>query len=152
MSDSQCIVCIQSEPIELSEWQRHLSDPDSGAQAWFLGCTRRTTISKAGTVHRTRTLSYQAYTPMARRELESLAEAARERFSLSRLIIVHRLGEVPIGQASVLIACSSAHRPDAFAALPWIMDRLKRDVPIWKQEWFEDDSRQWIHPTEPDPG
>jgi len=61
--------------------------------------------------------------------------------------IVHRLGEVPIGETSVVVAVSSAHRVDAFTAAQWIMDTLKKDVPVWKQEVWTDGTTEWIHPT-----
>jgi molybdopterin synthase catalytic subunit len=94
----------------------------------------------------TKTLHYEAHESMAIRQLQQLAEDAMQHHSLARVVIIHRLGEVPLGQASVLVGCSSAHRKDAFAALPWMMDKLKADVPIWKRETFEDESTEWIHP------
>jgi molybdopterin synthase catalytic subunit len=63
-------------------------------------------------------------------------------------LIVHRLGEVPVGQVSVVVGCSSAHRVATFQALPWIMDELKRDVPIWKRELYTDGTTEWVHPTD----
>ena len=83
---------------------------------------------------------------MAMRELKKLAEAAVKEFSLLRLLIVHRLGEVPISEASVVIGCSSRHRPETFAALEWIMNQLKKDVPIWKREIYCDGTEEWVHP------
>ncbi|QEF97236.1 Molybdopterin synthase catalytic subunit [Stieleria maiorica] len=133
-------------PIELSDWSSKIDDPDTGAHAWFAGVTRRKTTTKAGRVRITQTLHYQAHESMALVQLQQLAEEAKRTYSLAAVVIVHRLGEVPLGQASVLVGCSSAHRRDAFAALPWIMDRLKADVPIWKRETFADDSTEWIHP------
>ncbi len=85
---------------------------------------------------------------MAIRELEKLAAQAIHKFSLTKLVIVHRLGEVPVGQASVVVGCSSPHRPATFAALPWIMDVLKRDVPIWKRELYTDGTTEWVHPID----
>jgi molybdopterin synthase catalytic subunit len=93
-------------------------------------------------------LSYEAHVPMAERELRRLAEEAVERFHLMRIVIVHRLGEVPIGDASVVVGCSSAHRRETFDALQWIMDTLKQRVPIWKQERYADGTTEWVHPIE----
>ena len=130
----------------MSQWSSELDDVDTGAQAWFAGVTRRKTIASDGKIRITKTLHYEAHETMAIDQLQQLAEQAKRDHSLSRVVIIHRIGEVPLGQASVLVGCSSAHRRDAFAALPWIMDRLKADVPIWKRETFQDESTEWIHP------
>jgi len=127
--------------IDIESLRAKIEDPDVGAIGWFEGVTRRTTDDRI-----TERLSYEAHRPMAIAELEKLASIAVEKFSLHRCLIVHRLGEVPVGQASVVIGCSSPHRPATFEALPWIMDVLKQDVPIWKQELFADGSTQWVHP------
>ena len=140
------IVRLVSSPIEISQWSPTLDDVDTGAHAWFVGVTRRKTTNDAGEVRVTKTLHYEAHEPMAVRQLQQIGEHAMQRHSLAQVVIIHRLGEVPIGEASVLVGCGSAHRKDAFAALPWIMDQLKADVPIWKRETFEDESTVWIHP------
>ncbi|WP_182867290.1 molybdenum cofactor biosynthesis protein MoaE [Rhodopirellula sp. JC639] len=140
------LIRLVQSPIELSDWSSTIDDPDTGAHAWFAGVTRRKTTTEGGRVRITKTLHYQAHESMALGQLQQLAEQAMRTYSLAAVVIVHRLGEVPLGQASVLVGCSSAHRRDAFSALPWIMDRLKADVPIWKRETFADDSTEWIHP------
>ncbi|MEM0924842.1 MAG: molybdenum cofactor biosynthesis protein MoaE [Planctomycetota bacterium] len=133
-------------PIQLSQWTTYLGDVDAGAQLWFSGVTRRKTIEESGREVFTRTLYYDAYLSMAVRQLNLLVEGAFEQFALRDLVLVHRLGEVPLGDISVLVGCSSAHRVDVFEAIPWIMDRLKSEVPIWKRETFEDASTHWVHP------
>jgi molybdopterin synthase catalytic subunit len=140
------IVRLVDAPIEISQWSGTLDDVDTGAQAWFAGVTRRKTKTDSGLVRMTKSLHYEAHETMAVKQLQQLAEDAKRDHSLAKVVIIHRLGEVPLGQASVLVGCSSAHRKDAFAALPWIMDKLKADVPIWKRETFEDESTEWIHP------
>ena len=142
MDENQIWVELVDKPIDLEILRGKIADPDVGAIGWFEGVTRRTTGDKI-----TELLSYEAHQSMAVSELQKLATSAVERFSLHRCLIVHRLGEVPIGQASVVVGCSSGHRPEAFAALPWIMDVLKRDVPIWKRELYADGSTEWVHPT-----
>ncbi len=87
---------------------------------------------------------------MATRELEKLAAAAIKKFSLFQVVIVHRIGEVPVGEASVVVGCSSGHRPETFEALAWIMNTLKKEVPIWKREQYVDGSTEWVHPTPAD--
>ena len=139
---STWIELVDSE-IDVDSLRARVADPDVGAIGWFEGVTRRTTGDCV-----TERLSYEAHPSMAIAELKKLAERAVEKFSLHRCVIVHRLGEVPVGKASVVVACSSAHRPSTFEALPWIMDALKRDVPIWKKELYVDGTTEWVHPTD----
>jgi molybdopterin synthase catalytic subunit len=126
----------------LAKWMGDTCDPDVGSIVWFFGVTRRNTGARV-----TDTLFYEAHRPMARKSLEELAEQSREKFDLRSVVIVHRLGEVPVGQASVLVGCSSSHRRESFEALAWIMDELKRVVPIWKRECYADGTNEWVHPA-----
>ncbi len=142
MTDPAAHIEIVDEPIDERSLRESMVDPDSGSIGWFAGVTRRTTGDRV-----TSTLWYEAHVPMAKRELEKLASEAVEKFSLRKLVIVHRLGEVPIGQASVVVGCCSGHRRETFAALPWIMDKLKAEIPIWKRELYSDGSTEWVHPT-----
>jgi molybdopterin synthase catalytic subunit len=87
---------------------------------------------------RTLYLNYEAYEEMALRQMESLAEQALEKFQVRDVALVHRLGRLEIGETSVLIVVVSAHRAAAFDACRWLIDTLKRVVPIWKKEYFED--------------
>jgi molybdopterin synthase catalytic subunit len=126
------------DPSALRDW---ITDIDTGAHAWFEGVTRRMTGDR-----QTVQLAYEAFVPMATAQLRDLAQQAAAQFELRAITIVHRLGVVPVGQASIVIGCCSAHRVGALAALPWLMDRIKADVAIWKQEQFADGQRQWVHP------
>ena len=94
-------------------------------------------------------LSYEAYAEMASGELARLAAGAMERWDLVRVVVLHRLGEVPSPEASVLCAASSAHRAPAFEACRWLIDTLKADVPIWKQETRADGTAAWVEPPTP---
>jgi len=116
--------------------------PDAGAVVLFLGTTRRLTQGRE-----TRTLVYDAYQEMAEKELARLEAEARQRWELSECLIVHRLGEVPLGESSVAIVAASAHRRAAFEAGQWLIDALKECVPIWKQEHWADGTTDWVHPT-----
>jgi MoaE-MoaD fusion protein len=107
--------------------------PDDGAAVVFEGVVRNQTRGR-----RTLYLDYEAYEPMALKQMESLAEEARAKFAIRDLAIVHRLGRLEIGETSVLIVVVSAHRAAAFEACRWIIDTLKKTVPIWKKEYFED--------------
>ena len=142
MNDVKIITRIVDGPIDTARLLAEVGHPDAGAQGWFVGVTRRTTGQRV-----TSFLSYEAHVPMAERELERLAASAVDRFELLRLVIVHRLGEVPIGEASVVVGCSSGHRDATFDALRWVMETLKREIPIWKQERYADGTTEWVHPT-----
>ena len=119
-----------------------VADRDVGAHAWFEGVTRRMTAGRE-----TVRLSYQAFEPMAAAELRRIGDEIAVEFGLTAVVIVHRLGVVPVGEASLVVGCSSSHRASVFLALPKIVDRLKADVPIWKQEYFSDGATEWVHPT-----
>lgn len=109
-----------------------VADPASGATVTFVGTTR---AHNAG--RRVCRLEYEAYEPMALAEMRKIAATCSERWPIVRIAIVHRLGVVALGEASVVIAVSAAHRADAFAACHYAIDRLKEVVPIWKKEHFE---------------
>lgn len=115
--------------------------PEAGAVILFLGITREFTGDAQTTL-----LCYESYRPMAERELAKLETQARDRWPLVECQIVHRLGEVPLAEASVAIIVSSPHRDVAFEAGRWLIDTLKQDVPIWKQEHYADGTQQWLHP------
>ena len=106
--------------------------PD-GAVCTFDGIVRNNTRGR-----QTLYLDYEAYEEMALKQMEELAERALEDFKVRDVVMVHRLGRLEIGETSVLIAVVSAHRAAAFDACRWLIDTLKRTVPIWKKEYFED--------------
>ena len=110
-----------------------LKHPEDGAVVAFDGIVRNNTRGR-----RTLYLDYEAYDEMALQQMESLAEQAISHFKIRDVAIVHRLGRLEIGETSVLIVVASAHRAAAFDACRWIIDTLKKTVPIWKKEYFED--------------
>lgn len=116
-----------------------VKQPSDGAVVVFDGIVRNHSRGR-----RTLYLDYEAYEPMARKELEKLAAEARKRFSVRDVVIVHRLGRIEIGETSVLIAVAAAHRAEAFDACRWVIDNLKQTVPIWKKEYFVDGA-VWAH-------
>jgi len=127
--------------ITIESLRDRIVDADVGAHAWFEGVTRRTTHGRE-----TIELSYEAFEPMASTEMRRLGEAIATEFGLTALVIVHRLGVVPVGEASLIVGCSSAHRLPVFPALQKVVDQLKHQVPIWKKEHFADGTSQWVHP------
>ncbi len=110
--------------------------PESaGAECAFLGRTRKEEHPQHGTLRR---LSYEAYVPLARRTLDELAESAARQFNCDVVRIHHAVGEVPVGEASVLVQVVCGHRAKAFEACRFLIDRLKSTVPIWKREQWAD--------------
>jgi len=126
-------VCLVKEPIKTVSVLDRLKHPQDGAAVVFEGMVRNNTRGR-----RTLYLDYEAYEPMALKEMKGLVEQAHARFSIDRTSIIHRLGRLQIGETSVLIVVTSAHRSAAFDACRWLIDTLKKTVPIWKKEYFED--------------
>lgn len=124
---------IVREPIDLRKIKEELEHPEDGAAILFEGVVRNNTRGR-----RTLYLDYESYESMALSEMEKLAQAALERFKVREVSLVHRLGRLEIGETSVVIGVGSAHRAAAFEACRWLIDTLKKTVPIWKKEYFED--------------
>jgi molybdopterin synthase catalytic subunit len=116
--------------------------PEAGAVVLFLGTVRETTGSR-----RTSSLEYECYREMAEKKLQELEAEARGRWPLVACAIVHRLGHLAVGETSVAIALSAAHRRPAFEAGQWLIDRIKEVVPIWKKENYADGTSDWVHPA-----
>jgi molybdopterin synthase catalytic subunit len=123
---------LTGDPIDVADVLASVGDPTAGATATFVGVTRDHNQGRV-----VRFLEYEAYADMAEREMARIGSEAARRWSICKIAIVHRTGRVPIGQASVVIAVSAAHRAEAFAACRFAIDRLKASVPIWKKEHFE---------------
>ncbi|PKA51429.1 Molybdopterin synthase catalytic subunit [Apostasia shenzhenica] len=121
------------EILDLARYVSFVRDPAAGAIATFEGTTRDTFEGR-----RVIELRYEAYVPMAARRLSEACAAARSRWPLRRLAVAHRLGVVPVGDASVFIAASAVHRADAMDACRFIIDEIKASVPIWKKEVYAD--------------
>ena len=126
-------VAIVRDPIDTARTLANLKRGEDGAALVFEGVVRNQSRGRT-TIY----LDYEAYEEMALREMESLATQALNRFQIRGVALVHRLGRLQIGETSVLIAVASAHRAAAFEACRWLIDTLKRTVPIWKKEYFED--------------
>jgi len=124
---------IVRNPIDTQSVLARMKQGEDGAAVVFEGVVRNQTRGR-GTLY----LDYEAYEEMALRQMESLAEQALKQFQVREVALVHRLGRLEIGETSVLIVVASAHRAAAFDACRWLIDTLKRTVPIWKKEYFED--------------
>ena len=110
----------------------------------FLGTTREFTRDR-----QTQALNYECYPEMAKQKLTQLENQARGRWPIVNCVIIHRLGRLELGEASILVSVSTPHRRDAFEAAQWLMDRIKEEVPIWKQEHWSDGTTEWVHPGVP---
>lgn len=127
------LIVLVREPIEHAALIEHVRQPEDGAVVTFDGCVRNHSHGR-----RALYLDYEAYESMALRKMREIAEQIHEKFPIHRVAIAHRLGRLEIGETSVFIAVSAAHRPAAFEACRYAIDTLKRTVPIWKKEYFED--------------
>src|SRR5437867_498106 len=126
-------VQIVRQRIDTPALVAHMKRSEDGAVVVFEGVVRNHSRGR-----RTLYLDYEAYEAMALKQMEELAEQALVEFQIRDVAIVHRLGRLEIGETSVLIVVASAHRAAAFEAGRWLIDTLKRTVPIWKKEYFED--------------
>lgn len=135
---------ITADPIDITSVARRVVPPECGATVTLDGYARRFTKDKAtGETRETQHLVYEAYEPMAIKEMQKLIEAAKKEFEISQVGIVHRVGKLEIGETSVVISVAAPHRKAAFAACEWIIRELKRTVPIWKKEVYAD-GEVWI--------
>jgi len=132
---------FQRAPLQLAPLMALVGAPACGALATFSGIVRDHHAGRAVS-----SLSYTAYEPMAEMICEHIVVEAEARFAV-RVALLHRLGEVPIGEAAMLVVVGSAHRGPAFDALQWVIDELKQRVPIWKRERYSDGSEAWVDPT-----
>lgn len=132
------MVSITRSRIDINKLIELVLAPASGAVDVFIGTTRNHANGKEVLA-----LEYEAYEPMALRELEALESRAQRQWPVHRIVIIHRIGKVPIGEVSVAIAVSSSHRKDAFEACRYLIDELKKSVPIWKREYFADGTIEW---------
>ena len=132
---------LHADPIATAPVIEFVTDPEAGGIAVFLGTTRAEPGPEGQPLV---ALDYEAYPEMARQQMELLARQARQRWPIRRLALLHRTGRVRVGEPSVIIAVSTPHRADAFAACRWLIDTLKADVPIWKKESWADGSARWV--------
>ena len=132
---------ITSQPLDTDRILQSVQSDRAGASVLFVGTTRQFTHGRE-----TIELDYECYHEMAIKKMSQLRYRAFEKWPLEHCTIVHRIGSVPVGQASVAIAVSTPHRSSSFEAAEWLIDTLKKEVPIWKRECFADGTLEWIHP------
>lgn len=132
-ADDSVQVSLVHEPIDAAALLLQLKSGADGAVVVFDGVVRDNTRGRA-----TLYLDYEAYEAMALSQMQTLGAEAKAKFAVREIALVHRLGRLQIGESSVWIAVASAHRAAAFDACRWIIDTLKKTVPIWKKEYFVD--------------
>jgi molybdopterin synthase catalytic subunit len=132
------MIVLSPEPLDPAALLAAVAHPDHGGTASFVGTTRR-----EGGVREVVELRYEAYEELARAEMAAVAAEARARFG-ALVAVAHRVGPVAVGEASVAVAASAGHRPAAFAACRYVIDELKRRVPIWKQAVHADGEASWM--------
>ena len=137
-NDARDFFELTTEPIDVGSVARRIVPRRCGATVTLDGYAREWTKGR-----RTLYLVYEAYAPMALAEMRRLGEEARRRFAVEHVGIVHRTGRTEIGETSVVISVSAPHRRAAFEACEWAIRELKRTVPIWKKEFFED-GEVWV--------
>jgi molybdopterin synthase catalytic subunit len=140
MAQKEDVIGLKSTPLDVSAAIGAAGDDDSGAIAVFLGTTRRDEAAGRKVI----ALDYEAYGEMAEAQMHRLAEEARRRWRISRIVMLHRVGRVDVGQPSVLIAVSTPHRAEAFEACRFLIDSVKGEATIWKKEIWSDQSSTWV--------
>src|ERR1700730_11203575 len=132
-SSTDNLLLLIREPIDHAALGAHVRGAEDGAVVTFDGCVRNQSHGR-----RTLYLDYEAYESMALAKMREIAAEAHAKFPIDRIAIAHRLGRLEIGETSVFIGVGAPHRAAAFDACRYIIDTLKRSVPIWKKEYFED--------------
>jgi molybdopterin synthase catalytic subunit len=135
------MIRLTHEPIDYAALTESVRSRRAGAVVLFLGTVRELTAGRE-----TVALDYEAYVDMAQAKLAEVAAEAREKWPVIEVAIEHRLGHLELGEISVAVAVSCAHRGEAFEAGRYLIDRLKEVVPIWKKENWSDGSTEWVHP------
>jgi len=136
------MISLTNDPIDYHALTESVRSTQSGAVVLFLGTVRELTDGR-----RTLALDYEGYPQMAEAKLAELEAAARSKWPIDRVSIVHRLGRLELGDISVAVAVSCPHRKAAFEAGQFLIDELKVSVPIWKQENWSDGTTEWVHPS-----
>lgn len=133
---------LTHETIDVDALAREVAADDSGAVITFVG-----TVRAEGRDDPLVALEYEAYDKMAAAKMSEVCDMAVARFAIREAVCVHRIGRMAIGEASIAIAVSAAHRADAFAAARYVIDTVKQVVPIWKKDIYRSGRTHWVDPT-----
>lgn len=137
-------VRITEEPVHVEDVLADLASPQDGAVVLFTGIVRNHSEGR-----RVSAVAYEAYQPMAERVLREIAQEAVQRLGTDRLSVVHRVGELRVGEVSVAIAAASAHRAEAFDACRYVIEEIKVRLPAWKKERYVEGDSRWVPGHEP---
>jgi len=127
---------LTRDPLDVGDLLATVQSRERGGTCVFLGTVR----NDAGVT----SIDYSAYESMAVEEIERILAEARERWPRSRVMLQHRLGVIPVGEASIAIAAAAPHRDEAFAACRYAIEEVKKRLPVWKKELRGDGSEQWV--------
>ncbi|GMQ80972.1 MAG: molybdenum cofactor biosynthesis protein MoaE [Rhodothermia bacterium] len=135
---------ITEDRIAIPDLEAFLREAEGGAVNLFVGTTRRVTEDRI-----TVELSYECARELALAELDRIVSEAKVKWPILRVVVVHRVGTVGAGEASVVIGVATAHRVESFEACRFLIDELKKRVPIWKKEVYEDGDTEWVTGNSP---
>lgn len=130
---------VTTEPLDPAPLVRLVQTPSDGAVITFTGVVRDNFAGRPSS-----RLTYEAYTGLAERALQQVAEEARGRWEIGAVAVHHRIGNLEIGETAVIVVVAAPHRQAAFAAAAYVMDRIKEIVPVWKREHWADGSEEWV--------
>jgi molybdopterin synthase catalytic subunit len=133
---------IVDRPLSSATILAEVASASNGAVVLFIGTVRDENDGRAVS-----SIEYAAYVPMAERELAAIVGEACARFGTTDVVVEHRIGRLALGEASVVIAVAHPHRAAAYDGSRWVIEEIKRRLPIWKREEYVDGSREWVDPT-----
>ena len=140
VSDDQTLVRITAEPLSVDEALAFIADPSSGGSCIFVGTVRDADADGVVVTG----LTYESWNDVAVDRLHEIADRLRDRWPIRKVALFHRTGDLGVGDASVVVAVSSAHRAEAFEACREGIEQLKHDVPIWKKELLATGEGHWV--------
>ena len=127
---------LTRDPLDIKDLLAEVQGPERGGTCVFLGTVRTDDDVTA--------IDYSAYEPMASAEIERILAEAETQWPTARVMLQHRLGEIPVGEPSIAIAAAAPHREEAFAACRYVIEEVKKRLPIWKKELHADGSPTWV--------
>jgi len=133
---------VITREIDPASLIHEVASPEHGAISVFIGTVREVNDGRSVSA-----IEYSAYKSMADAELERILDEAEERFGVSALVVEHRIGLLGLGDVSVAIAAAHAHRAPALDCTRYVIEEIKKRVPIWKKEHYVDGTREWVDPT-----
>lgn len=135
---------LVDRPIDAAALLAEVQRSANGATVLFVGTVREVNDGRSVSG-----LEYSAYAPMAEREMAAIVAEAAARWGTDDVAVEHRVGVLGLGEASVVIAVAHPHRGEAYEASRYVIEELKRRVPVWKREHYVDGTREWVDPTRP---